>query len=152
MSSSYITNTKRYHTHTANHVNKQNKSERREGAARLDEVLPLNESRYDLNSTKYANRNGVGYSISNINAQGVLMNKQGSMKSLNNNKSSTPLPRASPTPQPLRSRRMRFFAKLIKLMFSNIGLIMGVFLYSTLGALMFQLLERHEELRLCEGN
>jgi hypothetical protein len=41
--------------------------------------------------------------------------------------------------------------KLIKLMFSNVGLVLVVFLYSTFGALMFQLLEQHEELRLCEG-
>lgn len=133
MSSSYITNIKRFH------VNKPNKSERKD---RHDEVLPLNESKHELNSNKYANRNGVGYSISNINAQGVLTNKRASIKSM---------PQKLPTP-PLRSRRMMFLAKLIKLMFSNIGLIMGVFIYSTLGALMFQLLERHEELRLCEGN
>lgn len=42
--------------------------------------------------------------------------------------------------------------KILKLMFSNVGLILVVFLYSTFGALMFQLLEQHEERRLCEGN
>lgn len=42
--------------------------------------------------------------------------------------------------------------KLFRLAFSNVGLIAAVFIYSTLGALMFQLLEQHEELRLCEGS
>jgi hypothetical protein len=42
-------------------------------------------------------------------------------------------------------------AKAIKVMFSSIGLVGLVFIYSTVGALMFQILEQHEELRLCEG-
>jgi hypothetical protein len=43
--------------------------------------------------------------------------------------------------------------RIIKLMFSNVGLVLAVFIYSTAGALMFKLLEQHEELRLCEeGN
>jgi hypothetical protein len=40
---------------------------------------------------------------------------------------------------------------LIKFMFSNVGLIIGLFSYTSIGALMFQLLEQHEELRICEG-
>lgn len=52
---------------------------------------------------------------------------------------------------PNRSYSYRIFTKLIKMAFSTVGLIGVVFLYSTLGALMFQLLEQHEELRLCEG-
>lgn len=47
---------------------------------------------------------------------------------------------------------LRICTKLIRLAFSNVGLIAVVFIYSTVGALMFQLLEQHEELRLCEGN
>jgi hypothetical protein len=38
-----------------------------------------------------------------------------------------------------------------KSFFSNVGLVLLVFFYSTLGALMFQLLEQHEEIKICEG-
>lgn len=46
--------------------------------------------------------------------------------------------------------KTKWYITIIKLMFSTIGLVLVVFLYSVLGALMFQLLEQHEELRLCE--
>ena len=44
----------------------------------------------------------------------------------------------------------KWLVKLFKLCFSTIGLVLVVFAYSFLGALMFQLLEQHEELRMCE--
>ena len=50
-----------------------------------------------------------------------------------------------------RPYSIKIITAIIKLAFSNIGLIAVVFIYSTVGALMFQLLEQHEELRLCEG-
>jgi hypothetical protein len=50
-----------------------------------------------------------------------------------------------------KSKIFLFCAKVIKIMFSSIGLVGLVFIYSTVGALMFQILEQHEELRLCEG-
>ena len=40
---------------------------------------------------------------------------------------------------------------LKRLLITNICLIFAVIIYSSLGALMFQLLEQHEELRRCEG-
>jgi hypothetical protein len=45
---------------------------------------------------------------------------------------------------------MRCIFRMMKLMFSTLGLVLVVFLYSILGALMFQILEQHEELRMCE--
>lgn len=51
-----------------------------------------------------------------------------------------------------KSKGLICCTRIIKLMFSNVGLVLVVFLYSTVGALMFQLLEQHEELRLCEGD
>ncbi len=48
--------------------------------------------------------------------------------------------------------KVKWYIQLVKLMSSTIGLVFVVFLYAFLGALMFQLLEQHEELRLCEGN
>ncbi len=44
-----------------------------------------------------------------------------------------------------------YFAKLTKVMFSSVGLVALVFVYSTVGAFMFQILEQHEEIRMCEG-
>lgn len=49
------------------------------------------------------------------------------------------------------NQKARYCKLLIKFMFSNVGLIIGLFSYSSIGALMFQLLEQHEELRICEG-
>lgn len=50
-----------------------------------------------------------------------------------------------------KSQSSLFCNQIVKLLFSNVGLVLVVFLYSTFGALMFQLLEQHEEFRLCEG-
>jgi hypothetical protein len=49
------------------------------------------------------------------------------------------------------NQKAKYCKLLIKFMFSNVGLIIGLFSYSSIGALMFQLLEQHEELRICEG-
>ena len=48
------------------------------------------------------------------------------------------------------SCKIRFIKRFMKLMFSSIGLVLVVALYAVFGALMFQLLEYHEELRICE--
>lgn len=55
---------------------------------------------------------------------------------------------ANKKPKP---KSVRVCTQIFKYTFSSVGLILVVFLYSFLGALMFQVLEQHEELRLCEG-
>lgn len=52
--------------------------------------------------------------------------------------------------KPVRNAQISVFRGLLKLMFSNIGLVLIVCLYSCLGAFMFKLLEQHAELQLCE--
>jgi hypothetical protein len=47
--------------------------------------------------------------------------------------------------------RVAWYMQIMKLLGSTFGLVFAVFVYSLLGAFMFQLLEQHEELRLCEG-
>lgn len=46
--------------------------------------------------------------------------------------------------------RTPLYKLLTKFAFSNFGLVLVICLYASLGALMFQLLEQHEELRMCE--
>ena len=49
-----------------------------------------------------------------------------------------------------KSNKESLLKLTMKLTFSNFGLVLTVVIYACLGALMFQLLEQHEELRLCE--
>ena len=48
-------------------------------------------------------------------------------------------------------KQAKCYKNVLKYMFSNVGLIIVLFSYTSVGALMFQLLEQHEEMRLCEG-
>lgn len=72
---------------------------------------------------------------------------------INNIKNEKNSIQSNTTKRPIKkkSKIFIFCAKVIKIMFSSIGLVGLVFIYSTVGALMFQILEQHEELRLCEG-
>ena len=47
-------------------------------------------------------------------------------------------------------KKLSLFKLIMKFTFSNFGLVLVVCIYATVGALVFQLLEQHEELRLCE--
>lgn len=48
------------------------------------------------------------------------------------------------------SRSIKSFKNIIKILFSNITFVIAVILYSSIGAFVFQILEQHEEIRLCE--
>ena len=47
-------------------------------------------------------------------------------------------------------KKASVFRLMMKLTFSNFGLVLIICMYACLGALMFRLLEQHEELRRCE--
>jgi len=48
-------------------------------------------------------------------------------------------------------KKFSLIKTIMRLTFSNVGLVTIVVIYTCLGALMFRLLEQHEELRLCEA-
>lgn len=50
-----------------------------------------------------------------------------------------------------RSNSKTKVATIFKTLLSNIAFVTAVILYSSIGAFVFQILEQHEEIRLCEG-
>lgn len=48
------------------------------------------------------------------------------------------------------SRSIKSFKNIAKTLLSNIAFVIAVILYSSIGAFVFQILEQHEEIRLCE--
>jgi hypothetical protein len=60
-------------------------------------------------------------------------------------------PQPNNTNQPITTNKRRNFCKRIsKFLFSHIGLVLTVIIYSVLGGFLFELLEQHEEIKQCE--
>jgi hypothetical protein len=83
-------------------------------------------------STQLVNNNNISLSDTKIESDGTNKNAVVSMVT-NETK-----------------RNLSLFKLMMKFTFSNFGLVLVVCIYACLGALMFQLLEQHEELRMCE--